>query len=97
MYLNTELLLLAMRFGNIFSSRVTSWGRDDDGNRLVGGHPKSWHLWKRGANAIDMTTSDLDDMGNPDEQILELMAREARDCGYEAVVYPTHVHIEVPW
>jgi len=102
MYLNAELLLLAARLGQIFSARVTSWGRDKEGNEQVGGHSKSWHLWNRGANAVDMTTSELDpkskpDKPIPDKRILELMANEARDCGFQAIVYKSHVHIEVPW
>ena len=99
MFLNIDLLNFAMRVGEEFGARVTSWGRDTEGNEQVGGHPMSWHLWKRGANAIDMTVSSLDDEGKPKLRMLELLANEARDNGFQAIVYKKKrfVHIEVPW
>jgi hypothetical protein len=99
MHLNIDLLSLAYHLGVMFGARVTNWGRDREGNKQVGGVSDSWHLWERGANAIDMTTSTLDEEGKPKLRILELMANEARDKGYQAIVYKEkrYIHIEVPW
>jgi len=87
--MNIELLQLAEHLGVKYRARVTSWGRTKAGNDEVGGTPNSWHLWSRGANAIDL---------KPDNPIDRVgIAMEARGKGYQAVVYEYSVHIEVPW
>ena len=87
--MNTELLQFAELLGQAYDARVTSWGRDEQGNREVGGVRNSWHLWSRGANAIDLKPADL---GN-----LQAMADMARAEGYQVRLYPASIHIEVPW
>lgn len=94
--MNIELLSLGEQLGEKFGARVSSWGRDDDGNKAVGGHPQSWHLWRRGANAMDLKPT-VDGDERKLKRRLEMIADEARSRGYQAVVYTHHVHIEVPW
>ena len=93
--MNTELLALGEMLGKRYEGRISSWGRDEQGNKQVGGHPRSWHLWSRGANAIDIAPSETEP--NLLKQRLEWIADEARNAGYETVVYKNHVHVEVKW
>ena len=94
---NYELLEFAEWAGKKYEARVTSWGRDEDGNKQVGGHPNSWHLWKRGANAIDLVPSATDP--KKFKQRLEWIADSAKGLGYQAIINyeKGYVHIEVPW
>lgn len=87
--LNADLLALAAALGERYDARVISWGRDEKGNEEVGGHPNSWHLWKRGANAVDMKPQD--------PKMLPMMADDARNAGYQVKCYARSLHIEVPW
>lgn len=95
--MNIELLGLGEYLGTRFGARVSSWGRDEEGNKAVGGHPQSWHLWRRGANAIDVAPTVDDNDAQKLKRRLEMIADEAKSKGYQAVIYPAHVHIEVPW
>jgi len=87
--MNTELLQFAEMLGQDYNARVTSWGRDEEGNKQVGGVKNSWHLWSRGANAIDLKPADPGDLVH--------MAELARIEGYQVKVYRYSIHIEVPW
>jgi len=95
--MNLELLSLAEYLGRRYDARVTSWGRDEDGNKSIGGHPESWHLWSRGANAVDLAPS----VENPKnaKRRLDMMADEARSRGFRAIANHAkgYVHIEVSW
>ena len=95
--MNLELLQFAMYLGLLYDARVSSWGRDEESNKQLGGHPKSWHLWTRGANAIDLIPSASSSKSF--NRRLKLMANEAREKGYQAVpnYKRGYVHIEVPW
>ena len=101
--MNLDLLALGERLGKKYEARISSWGRDDEGNRKVGGHPNSWHRWDRGANAIDLAVSAVNEQG---KKRAEWIAEEARNEGYETIVYERkgddgnlyyQVHIEVRW
>ena len=87
--MNVELLQFAAMLGESYEARVTSWGRDEKGNKEVGGVKNSWHLWSRGANAVDLKPHDPAN--------LEVMADLARAEGYQVRVYKYSIHIEVPW
>lgn len=95
--INYQLLEFARQLGMQYDARVTSWGRDVEGNKQVGGHPKSWHLWNRGPNAIDLTPSETDPKKR--KQRLKWIADGAKGAGYQVVVNyeKNYVHIEVPW
>lgn len=89
--INVPLLQFVAYLGMKYSAREVSGGRDEKGNLApeVGGHPNSWHLWRRGANARDLKPMDPTN--------LPLMEREARAHGYHVKVYKRSIHIEVPW
>ena len=95
--INYELLEFAMQLGMRYEARVTDWGRDEESNKQLGGHPKSWHLWKRGPNALHIVPSET----NPKKrkQRMEWIAEDARHAGYKAIINweKGHVHIEIAW
>ena len=95
-FVNIRLLEFAAYLGNKYGARVTSWGRDSRGNREVGGSERSWHLWERGANAIDLAPHCPKDYL---KARLGSMAKEAREAGFQAIVYADRgfMHIEEPW
>lgn len=87
--INVPFLQFIAYLGLKYDAREVSGGRDEKGNKLVGGHKRSWHLWIRGANARDLKPMDLAD--------LPLMAKEAEEYGYQFKLYRYSIHIEVPW
>jgi hypothetical protein len=58
---------------------ITSWYRDEYTNAAVGGHPDSQH---RVGTALDLVPAD------------PRLAEAFRLAGFQAVVEPTHVHVQ---
>lgn len=93
--MNLELLAFAEFLGKRYDAHVILWGCDEEGINQTD-CKKQWHLWSRGANAIDLAPSTVPQYM---KRRLDMMASEARDRGYQAIVNyeKGFVHIEVPW
>lgn len=63
--------------------RASSWWRDPETNRRVGGHPQSQHLLGLGLDLIGP------------KEVLERLAIEARGEGLTAINETTHLHLQL--
>ena len=62
---------------------ITSWGRTEKRNKLVGGHPRSWHrLWL----AVDVIPDKWSD--------LSMIRKEAARFGLKVLNESDHWHIQ---
>lgn len=73
----------AIELGDLSDLRATSWWRDAETNRRVGGHPESQHLL---GLALDVTGPTLD---------LGILAARARGVGLTAVLESNHLHVQM--
>lgn len=71
-----------------FAGSVTGGGRTHERNSAVGGHPNSWHLWDRGALAVDLAFDNDWERDLAHDRLVEL--------GYQVIgPYPSdHLHVE---
>jgi hypothetical protein len=86
---NVHLHTFAAYLGIKYDGRVISGGRDDIGNRDVGGSRNSWHRWLRGANAFDMELHN--------QAAVHEATHEARQNGFHVAPHSLTIHVEVPW
>lgn len=63
--------------------RASSWYRDPEDNRRVGGHPQSQHLFGLGLDVVGA------------QEVLERLAIEARGAGLTAIEERTHLHLQL--
>ena len=78
---------LVFELGADYEASVSSWGRTLRHNAAVGGHPKSWHLWERGALAADLVFDNA--------QVATKAAEVAREWGLEIELADDHLHVEM--
>jgi len=70
----------------LYSASVTSWGRTDARNKMVGGGEASYHRIRRGMLAVDLV---LDDMTQS-----KLLVEAGRKLGLDMIDEGDHVHAE---
>jgi len=78
---------LVYELGADYDGSVTSWGRTTTRNTKVKGHVSSYHLWRRGALAVDLV------FDNP--QVALKAAEVAREWGLEIELADDHLHVEL--
>ena len=70
-----------------YNASVSNWGRTSAHNQLVKGHLRSWHLWSRGALAVDLVFDN--------HQVASMAAEAAIAMGLEIELTDDHLHIEM--